>query len=283
MTLEEQRERVRVLSNGAFKLESKTHLKHGDKCVMVCSKGHKIETLWKDLGKKLSSETFCNDCYMLAKMDKRAKEKGYKLLSKKWEGYLATYTFECPNNHKQEYNWKYFNDQEGNHCAECYNLRVQNGEHNQMGEDFKKQQEKLLLERVEELGYKLKSNYQYSNNKDRVNMICNRGHDYSILYSHFMQGKKCRKCSYEDAMLTEEQLTKELAEMGYEYLGEYKGVNEPLKYKCTCGQITYKRIEDLRRGQKCMRCAKKHSVEKRRLERVKYLEENFKTTEERDK
>lgn len=82
MTLEEQRERVRVLSNGAFKLESKTHLKHGDKCVMVCSKGHKIETLWKDLGKKLSSETFCNDCYMLAKMDKRAKEKGYKLLSK---------------------------------------------------------------------------------------------------------------------------------------------------------------------------------------------------------
>lgn len=148
LTPEEQRELVNTLSNGRFKLVSNKQLKHGDECELMCSKGHKIKTQWREIKKKLTSETFCNDCYMIKKMDNRAKEKGYRLLSKKWEGYLATYTFLCPYNHKQEYNWKYFNNHDGNHCAECYNLRVQNGEHNQTDDDFKKKQEKLLFKRI---------------------------------------------------------------------------------------------------------------------------------------
>jgi hypothetical protein len=158
----------------------------------------------------------------------------------------------------------------------CYENRVANGEHNQTTDEFKKEQEYKLLIRLEKIKYTLREPFQYQSNKDKVKMVCSRGHDYEATYSHFMQGKKCRMCSYEDARLTEEQLHDELATLGYEYLGQYNGVNEPLKYRCTCGSIAYKRIGDLRRGQKCMRCAKSYSVEKRRSTRIKDLADYLK-------
>jgi hypothetical protein len=225
---------------------------------------------------KIDSIKFCNDCYMLNKMNERSLEKGYTLISKEWIGYTNSYIFLCPNNHEQTYVWKYFNDHEGNHCSECYNQRVLNGEHNATSEEFKQLQTKKLFDRMDELGYTLnQENYSYTNNSDKIKMKCIKNHDYLAEYAHFILGKSCRKCGYDRWRLSEEEVRAELINMGYVYLGEYHRVDEPLKYICSCGHTTRKRLVDLRKGQKCMRCAKKHSVEKRRLERVLLLEDEF--------
>jgi hypothetical protein len=267
---------VSTTSKG-FELVSDKPLKYKDKCIILCPKGHPIETSWRDIKKKLESEGLCNNCYMIKKMSERAKEKGYISLSDEWNGYTAEYSFLCPNNHEQTYVWKYFNDHDGNHCTECYNQRVLDGKHNATSEEFKQLQKDKLLNRMSELGYTLdQESYNYVTNKDRIKMICSNSHKYEVEYAHFMQGKKCRKCGYDNWRLSEEEVKSELESMGYTYLGEYHRIDEPLKYICTCGHITRKRLTDLRKGQKCIRCAKKYTVENRRNERMKLIEQEFK-------
>lgn len=266
-----------VESNGnGYVLISENPLLYGDKCVVRCKEGHLIETSWRDMKNKIDSNKFCNNCYMLNKMNERAIEKDYTLLSKEWKGYTESYNFLCPNKHEQIYIWKYFNDHEGNHCSECYNQRVLNGEHNATSEEFKQLQTKKLFDRMVELGYTLnQENYSYNNNKDKIKMKCQKNHDYQVEYSHFMQGKSCRKCGYDKWRLSEEEVQTELKSMGYVYVGEYHRVDEPLKYVCTCGHVARKRLVDLRKGQKCMRCSKRQNAEKRRQERVSLLEQEF--------
>lgn len=273
---EKLKKQMQIVSGKGFELLAINSLKYNEECIIKCPKGHLIKTTWRSINEKLSRETFCQNCFMLNKMNARANEKGYRLISDEWNGYMEEYEFICPNNHKQTYNWKYFNGHEGNHCMECYNQRILNGEHNATSEEFKQLQTKKLLARMAELGYTLdQEEYRYSNNQDKIKMICDRNHKYTADFSHFMLGKKCRTCAYENQRLSEDELKNELDSMGYTYLGEYTGINEPLKYICTCGHITRKRMEDIRRGQKCIRCAYKKSIVKRREERVKLLIKHF--------
>lgn len=61
-----------------------------------------------------------------------------------------------------------------------------------------------------ELGYTLdQQSYNYVTNKDRIKMICSNNHKYEVEYSHSMQGKKCRKCGYDNWRLSEDEVKTE--------------------------------------------------------------------------
>ena len=126
--------------------------------------------------------------------------------------------------------------------------------------------------------YKLLST-EYKDTKSKLDYICPKGHEWSINWSNFKQGKGCPQCANkrnaDKRRLSIEKIRPLFEKKGYTLLStEYKDSQSKLEYICPKKHIGSIRWSDFNHGRGCPQCAgnQKFSIEKIRplFEKRKY-------------
>ncbi|KFZ25571.1 MAG: hypothetical protein KQ78_02237 [Candidatus Izimaplasma bacterium HR2] len=142
------------------------------------------------------------------------KSEGYTLIGE----YKNSYTkvkIKCPEGH--EYSVTPSNFKTGYRCPICSGL-------------CPIQAEKEFLELVEREGYELLS--EYKNNKTKVKLRCNKGHEYKVRPNDFKTGYRCPICANVCPEQAKEQFIELVEKEGYELIDEYKNNHTKVKLKC---------------------------------------------------
>lgn len=97
---------------------------------------------------------------------------------------------------------------------------------------------------------------EYINNKQKLDYICSCGNKSKISFDSFKRGSRCRKCSSkkraEKSKLSIEEIKQILKSQGCELLdNSYINYDNKIKYKCSCGNIAYGYIGNIKKGIKC--------------------------------
>lgn len=105
-------------------------------------------------------------------------KEGYKLLSKSYKNNSTKLKFLCSNGHNHSITFDAFTNQ-GQRCSIC----SQKKKHilNEIKEIFNKNRWKLLSK-------------IYINNKQLLNVLCNKGHKTRINLNNFLNGWRCKSC-----------------------------------------------------------------------------------------
>lgn len=128
----------------------------------------------------------------------------------------------CPEGH--EWSTLPNNFKRGNRCPKCSGMCSIQAE-----EQFK--------ELVENEGYELLD--EYKNNKTKVKLRCNKGHEYYVTPIDFKHNYRCLKCVGLCPIQAKEQFIHLLNKEGYELLDEYKNNKTKVKLKCNKGHDYY--------------------------------------------
>ncbi|KFZ25668.1 MAG: hypothetical protein KQ78_02141 [Candidatus Izimaplasma bacterium HR2] len=146
-------------------------------------------------------------------------EEGYELLSE-YKGSLIKVKIKCPEGH--EYMAVPSKFKIGDRCPKCSN---------KCPEQAKEQ----FLQLICSIEYKLIS--EYINNRTKVLLKCDKGHEYYVRPYSFKNGARCPKCAGKCPIQVKEQFIKLLESEGYELLSEYKNTSTKVKLKCLKGHI----------------------------------------------
>lgn len=89
-----------------------------------------------------------------------------------------------------------------------------------------------------------------------VDYLCAKGHENSKPFHSYKSGHMCAKCAQIDAgnryRFRVQEVSEIFAEQGCELLEtEYTNSNQKLRYRCSCGNISYSYISAIRKGIKC--------------------------------
>lgn len=108
---------------------------------------------------------------------------------------------------------------------------------------------------IESFGYKLISS-EYLNNRTKLDMICEKGHNISMRFDNFKSGKRCSYCS-NNVKLTQSQVDKLITSSNYKLLSEYKSMHEPIVIQCDNGHIYKTSLNSFKNnGCRCPICTK---------------------------
>lgn len=205
---------------------------------------------------------------------------GYTMLSPAWEGFRAYYEVKCQKGHKYKVQWAEFH--RGRRCRKCHNesLTVKNPNFKGMKRDeWRAYMDQKFKSELTAEGYTYDDRFKYKNNQTALPVTCPNGHKLTITWNAWQTGRRCRECFRERVMTPEEKIAQELAEAGCEYLGGYRRVDQPFKYRCSCGNKAYIRIKDFRNGVRCSMCGGKKAKETRRLKKLEEMAKIFEAQE----
>lgn len=179
----------------------------------------------------------------------------------------------CPRGHKWYANWDSI--RANKRCMQCYEAGIQKARLNKKvkPKGWAEHREKMYIKFRDSLsaeGYEIQTD-RYVNNRIRVPVKCSRNHNWTVSWSAWTSGERCRHCWIEDSRLTSEQVAQRLADKGCELLGEYKGCEIPFKYRCECGHISFIRLHDWNAGHRCSRCGGEKARLTLRIKRVEKL------------
>jgi hypothetical protein len=169
----------------------KGKLKGTRKFKYVCSEGHE-GTMRKD---HWDRGVRCAQCAGNAKLTIEEvrldiEKEGYKLITKEYKNSKQILITVCPQGHEfkiSRNNWT-----QGYRCSVCSGRRKKSIEE--------------IKHIVEEEGYKLLSK-KYLNNKSKIDLICPKGHEYSVSYDNWSsKNSRCPKCSEWGTSIQEEEL-----------------------------------------------------------------------------
>ena len=120
---------------------------------------------------------------------------------------------------------------------------------------------KILQERCEELNYTLITT-EYKNNKTKLDIICDKGHEWHPSYDNFInKNRKCRKCA--DIQNGKNQKTSwdEILNMvefyGYKMISvesDYENQKSKLIALCPNGHEYEFYVNNFKRGKRCNKC-----------------------------
>jgi len=111
-------------------------------------------------------------------------DEGYTLLTTEYKHRMQKLDFICPNGHKYYITWSSW--QRGSRCLLCsYKENAIN----------KRQTLETILAAFKESNTKLIST-EYKNNKTKLLVECENGHEYQIKWNSFQQGHRCPYCSH---------------------------------------------------------------------------------------
>lgn len=129
-----------------------------------------------------------------------------------------------------------------------------------------------VKEFVECFGYKLISK-EYTKSGERLDMICNNGHECSISWDNFKYGRRCRTCAdikkSERFRFEYEEVKNYIESFGCKLkTKDYENNTQKLEIECTCGNV-YKiplhRFKEDDKYKRCIHCrdkkSKKHSYD----------------------
>jgi very-short-patch-repair endonuclease/DNA-directed RNA polymerase subunit RPC12/RpoP len=198
-------------------------------------------------------------------------QQGYVLLSKEYRGSKTSLNIQCPRGHQYGVTWTNF--QQGYRCPKC------------KGEKLAKER-RLSLKKVEafirQQGYTLLSE-KYKNASTKLEIQCNKGHQYQVIWINFKQGYRCPHCAG-NAKLTYEQVKEYIETYGYFLLSEtYKRADAKLSIQCPEGHRYKATWSSFRQGHRCPYCAGQIVEYEQVKEYVKahgyfLLSENYKNT-----
>ena len=100
---------------------------------------------------------------------------------------------------------------------------------------------------------------EYINSRTKLNYICSEGHENSIIWNSWQQGRRCKKCStkkhFEKRKFTIDYIKEQLQKEGYRLLSkEYGGAHVFFYYMCPKGHkesTTWNRWQQNRRCPTC--------------------------------
>jgi len=120
---------------------------------------------------------------------------------------------------------------------------------------------------------------EYKNSGAKMRYKCCCGNISKITFSKFKMGRRCAKCGgnsiyvFEDVKQYFKYHNCELLEK------KYSGVHTPMKYKCSCGNISKINFHNFKVGQRCLKCSNcGYSKESQKLFDVIYndIDEKYK-------
>lgn len=99
---------------------------------------------------------------------------------------------------------------------------------------------------------------QYCGAREPVQYCCSCSTISFIALSKFLQGQRCRSCRNikigDDKRRPQEYVEQYFKDQGCVLLSLYINGKRKLKYRCSCGNLTYTTFENFRRGHRCMYC-----------------------------
>ncbi len=211
------------------------------KVLIRCKKGHEYKVKPNDF----KNGNRCPICSGLCPI--QAKEQfielveriGYELLSE-YKNSKIKVLIRCKKGH--EYKAKPNDFKNGNRCPVCSRL-------------CPKQAKKQFIELLHQKEYKLLS--EYTNNKTKVLIRCDKGHEYKVKPNDFKSGNRCPKCSNKCPIQAKEQFIELLVKERYILIGEYKNVATKVKLRCNYGHEYKVKPNDFKSGSRCPICSNK--------------------------
>lgn len=190
-----------------------------------CKKGH----VWEVKAASVIHGHWCNECRKLSLEDiqKKAKSRGGKCLSKVCEDSRSLLEFECKYKHR--WSTKALNISKGRWCPKCGEKAKSDG--NRIY-DYK-----TVKELVSEYGGKLLSKSKdYTNIHTRINIECQHGHQWNVLtYSIVSLGTWCPFCSKSCKKTMQDMQAIAAKHFGQCVSKKYKNYNEKLTWQCQAG------------------------------------------------
>jgi uncharacterized protein YkuJ len=225
------------LSKEGYTLLSK-YVNSKSKIIVKCPEGHKFTTSYRGW----ENGVRCPVC----KSNKHKKEKlefirvsmekeGYRLLSNEYVTYESKLKFICNKGHCSSISAHAWD--RGCRCAVCAGNS--------------KPTINFIRESFGIEGYTLLSN-EYKNSRTKLKYICSNGHEHSITWNNWKQGKRCPKCR----QVTIDGVRLEFEKEGYVLLSKkYKNNHTKLDYICPNGHQHSISLCDWRNGHRCAICA----------------------------
>jgi hypothetical protein len=101
---------------------------------------------------------------------------------------------------------------------------------------------------------------EYSNSSQRYEFLCECGKTDSLTVTSFIRGQRCKDCGRKRIgkalrLLTDE-VKQQYLDKGCKFLDEeFLGVHHLHKFQCACGNIHFTRLNDFKKGARCLDCA----------------------------
>ena len=102
---------------------------------------------------------------------------------------------------------------------------------------------------------------EYKNCDTPMKYICNCGEESKITFYHFKNGQRCRICGIKKSSnkkkFSLKDAKKYFKDNGCKLLEkEYKTVTTPMRYRCSCGNISKISFSKFKNGQRCKKCGR---------------------------
>lgn len=236
-TYEEVKQHIESIG---YKLLSEEYKDYKTKLSVVCDKGHTYEVKYTDF----KSGRRCPGC-----APNKAKTYGevkqyiesfdYKLLSTEYVDAHSKIQVKCDKGHS--YMVTYANFKYGQRCPDCAPNKAKTYEE--------------VKSHIESIGYELLS-ADYFHIHSKLQMKCDKGHNYEATYDSFKHGSRCPDCANNKRKAYED--VKECIESvdGYTLIStEYKNNNTNLHVKCDKGHTYEVTYANFKKGQRCPKCS----------------------------
>jgi len=179
-------------------------------------------------------------------IQKEFEKEEYILLTNNYINNKQKLDFICPNGHRASIcmgNWV-----TGHRCRICRDKATGISK-------------RVLIETIkdsfEKEGYKLLTT-EYTENKQKLDFICNKGHFGSISWDKWQQSRRCTTCGNiqrsEVQRFNQEFVEKEFGKEGYTLLSEYINVLTKVIVMCNKGHRVTITYADFQQGHRCSKC-----------------------------
>jgi rubredoxin len=174
--------REHIEQQGYFLL-SQQYKNNSTKLDVRCNKGHKYEVSWSNF-RQGSRCPYCNKKKVTYQQVKDyIEQQGHYLLSLNYTNSSTNLDFECKEGHRYQMTWDRF--KQGCRCPTCGNKKK--------GSTLRLTYQ-YIKNHIGQHGYVLLSK-QYKNNNIKLNVQCNKKHQYKVTWGDFQQGCRCPKCN----------------------------------------------------------------------------------------
>jgi len=167
---------------------------------------------------------------------------GYILLTNKSE-YINTHiklSVRCPEGHEYNTTFNHFKNMK-QRCPKCLI-------------DSKKHTYIHVEDLIASAGYTLLSD-TYINNSTKLLIRCDEGHEYSVTFGCFKQGRRCPICSINSRKHTYDYIKDYIESFGYTLLSDnYKSNKDKLLVRCPEGHEYKAMFNSFKSGQRCIIC-----------------------------
>lgn len=188
-------------------------------------------------------------------------ERGDKLLSKEYINSKLKLRFLCHICGKEfESNWANYYFCNHRH-KDCVFEKQKNRE---------KYSPQEMIDYMTKFEYKVLDSDMSKGGKSYLNVICPNGHEYSVRFSNFVKGYRCKKCSAKESskkrQFTFNEINQYVVEHGNGDLllsNEYEHYDIKLEFLChRCGKSWFSTFNNFKIGSRCPACSRKDANEK---------------------